>query len=83
MAGEPRRGRAGQPVSQGAAADRDFTHEIVRRLDAEPGFEVPPRRWAVERTFGWMTRFHRPVRDNERRIDVWEAFISVGMSSVL
>ncbi len=65
------------------AAFRDFTLEIVRRLDAEPGFKVLPRRWVVERTFGWMTRFRRLVRDYERRIDASEAFIYVAMSSIL
>jgi hypothetical protein len=36
------------------AAFRDFTLEIVRRLDAEPGFTVLPRSWLVERSFGWI-----------------------------
>jgi transposase len=48
----------------------DFVVEIVRRLDAEPGFKVLPRRWLVERTFGWMTRWRRLVRDYEARVDV-------------
>jgi transposase len=65
------------------AAFRDFTLEIVRRLDAEPGFVVLPRRWVIERSFGWMTRFRRLVRDYERRIDVSEAFIYVAMGSIL
>ena len=29
------------------------------------GFEVIPRRWVVERTFAWMTRWRRLVRDYE------------------
>lgn len=41
------------------------------------------RRWVVERTFGWMTRWRRLVRDYERRIDVSEAMIDVAMSSLL
>jgi transposase len=55
-----------------AAAYRDFVLEIVRRTDQEPGFKVLPRRWVVERTFGWMTRWERLVRDYEKRIDVSE-----------
>ena len=47
----------------------DFVIEIVRRIDSEPGFKVLPRRWVVERTFGWMTRWRRLVRDYEQRID--------------
>jgi putative transposase len=45
------------------AAFRDFTIQIVKRSDTAKGFEVLPRRWVVERTFGWMTRWRRLVRD--------------------
>jgi len=37
----------------------DFVVEIVRRND--PGFKILPRRWVVERTFGWLTRYRRLV----------------------
>ncbi len=65
------------------AAFRDFTIEVVRKLKDEPGFKVLPRRWVVERTFGWMTRFRRLVRDFEQRIDVSKAMIYVAMGSIL
>ena len=65
------------------AAFLDFVIEIVRRIDAEPGFKVLPRRWVVERTFGWMTRWRRLVRDYEERLDVSEAMIHVAMGSHL
>ena len=45
------------------AAFRDFTIQIIKRSDAAMGFEVIPRRWVVERTFAWMTRRRRLVRD--------------------
>ena len=61
----------------------DFVIEIVRRIDAEPCFKLLPRRWVVERTFGWMTRWRRLVRDYEHRIDVSEAMIHVAMGSLL
>jgi putative transposase len=47
------------------AAFRDFTIQIVKRSDTAKGFEIVPRRWVVERTFGWMTRWRRLVRDYE------------------
>ena len=47
------------------------------------GFEVLPRRWVVERTFGWMTRWRRLVRDYEARIDVSQAMILVAMGGNL
>ena len=61
------------------AAYLDFVVEIVRRTDK--GFAIRPRRWVVERSFGWMTRYRRLVRDYEARLDVSEAMIYAGMSS--
>ncbi len=46
-------------------------------------FEVLPRRWVVERTFGWMTRWRRLVRDYEERIDCSQAMIHVALGSIL
>jgi putative transposase len=43
------------------AAFKDFVIEVIRRCDTARGFEVLPRRWVVERTFGWMTRWRRIV----------------------
>src|SRR5450432_3073021 len=57
--------------------------EVVRRLDAEPGFKVLPRRWVVERSFGWLTRYRRLVRDYERRLDVSDAMIYLAMGALL
>ena len=65
------------------AAFLDFTVEIVRRIEAEPGFHVLPRRWVVERTFAWMTRWRRLVRDFETRIDASEAMTHVALGSTL
>ncbi len=65
------------------AAYLDFVIEVVRRCDKQEGFKVLPRRWVVERTFGWMTRWKRLVRDYETRIDVSDAMIHVAMGSIL
>lgn len=66
-----------------AAAYHDFVIEVVRKLAGQEGFQVLPRRWVVERTFGWMTRWRRLVRDYERRCDVSEAMIHIGMGALL
>jgi transposase len=63
------------------AAFLDFVIEVVRRND--PGFKILPRRWVVERTFGWLTRYRRLVRDYEARIDVSEAMIYAAMASLI
>jgi transposase len=65
------------------AAYLDFVVEIIRRSDDQKGFEVLPRRWVVERTFGWMMRWRRLVRDYERSIDVSHAMILVAMGGTL
>ena len=65
------------------AAFLDFTIEIIKRSDTAQGFEVLPRRWVVERTFGWMTRWRRLVRDYEERIDCSQAMIHVALGSIL
>ncbi|WP_019173794.1 transposase, partial [Pseudaminobacter salicylatoxidans] len=56
---------------------------IVRRIDGQQGFHVLPRRWAVERTFGWMMHWRRLVRDYEQRVDVSEAMIHIALGSLL
>jgi transposase len=53
--------------------------EIVRRCDDVRGFQVLPRRWVVERTFGWFTRSRRLARDYERKTEHAEAMIKVAM----
>src|SRR5580765_1592395 len=40
--------------------------EVVKRCDQTRGFKILPRRWVVERTFGWLTRHRRLVRDYEQ-----------------
>lgn len=65
------------------AAFLDFTVEVIRRIDKQPGFNVLPRRWVVERTFAWLTRWRRLVRDYEARIDVSEAMNHIALGSIL
>jgi putative transposase len=65
------------------AAFLDFTIEVVKRSNTAKGFEILPRRWVVERTFGWATRWRRLVRDYEERIDVSEAMIHIALGGIL
>lgn len=44
------------------------------------GFHVLPRRWVVERTFAWLTRFRRLSRDFEGTHSSGEAFIYLAMT---
>jgi transposase len=40
--------------------------EVIKLPTAKRGFVLLPRRWVVERSFGWMARFRRLARDYER-----------------
>ena len=40
--------------------------KVVKHTEAKKGFVLLPRRWVVERTFGWLGRFRRLTRDYER-----------------
>jgi transposase len=51
---------------------------VPRNADVK-GFQVLPRRWVVERTFGWLTRCRRLARDYERTTAHAEAMIDVAM----
>jgi len=39
--------------------------EIVLRSDDQQGFAVRPRRWVIERTFGWLNHYRRLSKDYE------------------
>ena len=43
--------------------------EVVKLPEAKKGFVLLPRRWVVERSFGWAARFRRLARDYERLPD--------------
>ena len=52
---------------------------VVKRADAIVGFKVLPRRWVVERPFGWLMRQRRLVRDYETTETSAEAWIYIAM----
>ena len=49
-----------------AAADQGIDLEVVALAEARRGFVLLPRRWVVERSFAWVSRFRRLARDYER-----------------
>jgi transposase len=53
--------------------------DIVKRTDTISGFRVLPRRWVVERTFGWITKHRRCVRDYETLPERHEAMVTIAM----
>lgn len=49
-----------------AAATHGIKLEVIKLDHAKRGFVLLPRRWVVERSFGWAARFRRLARDYER-----------------
>ncbi len=60
-------------------AQYELTVQPVRKAPGQQGFVVLPRRWVVERTFGWLMRCRRLVRDYERDPAYREAWIHLAM----
>ena len=72
-------GYAGRLV--GWAKDKTYiVLEIMRRNAMVKGFEVLPRRWVVERTFAWIMKNRRLVRDYEQLTAVAEVGPKVAAS---
>lgn len=55
------------------AQEHGIRLEVIKLSDAKLGFVLLPRRWVVERSFGWMARFRRLARDYERLPDTLAA----------
>lgn len=62
---------------------RKVRQEIVKRSDNVKGFVVLPRRWVVERTFGWLGRYRRLSKDYEQLTGSSEAMIHIAMIGLM
>ena len=70
-----------------AAEAFDVELEVVKHTEAKKGFVLLPRRWVVERTFGWLARHRRLARDYERLTQTlaayhWIAFIGILLARI-
>ena len=59
------RGDTGYKAAR-AAEQHGVELEVVKLPQAKQGFVLLPRRWVVERSFAWASRFRRLVKDYER-----------------
>lgn len=71
-----------------AAAAQGIKLEVVKLDHAKRGFVLLPRRWVVERSFGWAARFRRLARDYERLATTlaglhWLAFVCLMLRNIL
>jgi transposase len=70
-----------------AAAQEGLHLEVIKHHEAKRGFVLLPRRWVVERSFGWAARFRRLARDYERLATTmagyhWLAFAMLMLKSL-
>lgn len=75
-------GYAGQLIEWTRALGR-WVLEIVKRSDDVKGFVVLPKRWIVERTFGWFKRYRRLSKDYEVLPESSEAVIYLSMTHLM
>jgi len=57
--------------------------EVVKRNDDVKGFAVLPKRWIVERTFGWLGRYRRLSKDYESLASSSIAMIQLAMINLM
>lgn len=57
--------------------------EVVKLPEAKRGFVLLPRRWVVERSFAWLSRFRRLARDYERLPETLAGFHFVAFSVLM
>ncbi len=60
-----------------------FRLQVVLRSEGQQGFKVLPRRWVVERTFGWLNQYRRLSKDYEVLPASSEAMIYIAMTRLM
>jgi transposase len=55
-------GYTGDAAAQ-AAREECIELQVIKQPEAKKGFVLLPRRWVVERSFGWLNRFRLLARD--------------------
>jgi putative transposase len=61
----------------------DCVLEVVEKKKTGQGFQVVPRRWVVERTFAWLSRYRRLNRDYERNPKSSESMVYIASSRLM
>jgi len=62
---------------------RTIKLEIVKRSDETKAFKVLPKRWIVERTFGWLSKYRRLSKDYETATESSVAMIQIAMTRLM
>ena len=73
----------GEATATAVQTEAGIPLEIVKRSDQVSGFKVLPKRWIVERTFGWLGRCRRLAKDFENLTRTHAAFVILAMVRVM
>lgn len=57
--------------------------EVIKRSDGMQGLKVLPKRWVVERTFGWLVKHRRLVRDYEKTECSAAGWIAIALTRIM
>jgi transposase len=72
-------GYQGPATAAAVRAIGRWESEVVKRSDGGAGFKPLPKRWSVERTFGWLNRCRRLAKDVENLARTALAFLRPAM----
>lgn len=70
-------------IEDWVAAHCPFRVEIVKRSEGKKGWELLPKRWVVERTFGWLNRWRGLAREYDYLPETTTAKILLAMSRLM
>ena len=76
-------GAYGGKLVQWAKETGGWSLELVRRPSGQRTFQVLPRRWVVERTFGWLNLQRRLSKDYEELCETTAAWIHIAMTGLM
>ncbi len=71
------------PEPAAAAMAQGIQLEVVTVPEVKRGFVLLPRRWVVERSFAWATRFRQLARDYERLPQTVEGVYFVAVACLM
>lgn len=74
---------AGAELIEWVKKQFDCVLEVVKKEKTGKGFQVVPRRWVVERTFAWLSRYRRLNRDYERNPKSSESMVYIASSRLM
>ena len=70
-------------LDEWAVQHTSFALEVVQRSPGSRGWQLLPKHWIVERTFAWLLRCRRLVRDYEYLPESRESWIYLAMTHLM